>query len=72
MSGALRMEGSTACMTPEGPTDTEEFRGYVQHVLGPTLKEGDRVVMDNLSPHKSQATLSLLEAAGAEVLFVPA
>ena len=28
--------------------------------------------MDNLSPHKSEPTLSLIAQAGAEVLFLPA
>ena len=28
--------------------------------------------MDNLSPHKSQLTLSLIAQAGAQVLFLPA
>jgi transposase len=28
--------------------------------------------MDNLSPHKSELTLSLIEQVGAEVLFLPA
>jgi transposase len=28
--------------------------------------------MDNLSPHKSDLTIELIEAAGAEVLFLPA
>jgi len=27
--------------------------------------------MDNLSPHKNELTLSLIEQAGAEVLFLP-
>ena len=28
-------------------------------VLCPTLRKGDVVIMDNLSPHKSELTLSL-------------
>jgi len=72
MIGALRMDGSTACMTVEGATDTEVFRTYVQEVLVPTLRPGDMVVMDNLAPHKSQSTLELLTQAGASVLFLPA
>jgi transposase len=70
--GAIRVDGSTACMTLEGPTDTEVFRAYVQQVLVPTLRPGEVVVMDNLSPHKSEPTLALLTQAGAEVLFLPA
>lgn len=56
----------------EGATDTEAFRTYVQVVLCPTLRPGDVVVMDNLSPHKQDATLALIEQAGATVAFLPA
>lgn len=59
-------------MTIEGPTDTEVFRAYVEQVLVPTLRAGDIVVLDNLSPHKSDRTLSLIEQQGAQVLFLPA
>src|SRR5208283_3797893 len=45
---------------------------YVQAVLVPTLRSGDIVVMDNLSPHKSDPTLALITQAGAQVLFLPA
>ena len=40
--------------------------------LGPTLRAGDVVIMDNLSPHKSAETLSLIQQIGAAVLFLPA
>jgi len=66
------MDGSTACMTIEGATDTEVFRAYVKEVLCPTLRRGDLVVMDNLAPHKSEPTLDLIRQRGAEVLFLPA
>ena len=69
---SMRLDGSTACMTIEGATDTEVFRAYVRRVLCPTLRKGDIVIMDNLSPHKSEPTLSLIAQAGAEVLFLPA
>src|SRR5207302_10144955 len=65
-------DGSTACMGLEGATDTEIIRAYAQAVLIPTLRAGDIVVMDNLSPHKSDPTLALLAQAGAQVLFLPA
>ena len=41
-------------------------------VLVPTLQSGDIVIMDNLSPHKSDPTLALITSAGAQVLFLPA
>lgn len=72
MISSIRLDGSTACMTIEGATDTEVFRVYVREVLCPTLRAGDVVIMDNLSPHKSELTLALIEQAGAAVLFLPA
>lgn len=72
MISSIRLDGSTACMTIEGATDTEVFRVYVSRVLCPTLRPGDVVVMDNLSPHKSEPTLSLIRQAGARILFLPA
>jgi transposase len=59
-------------MALEGTTDTESFRAYVGEVLVPTLRPGDIVIMDNLSPHKSDPTLALIVHAGAQVLFLPA
>lgn len=72
MISSIRLDGSTACMALEGTTDTESFRAYVAEVLVPTLQSGDIVVMDNLSPHKSDPTLALITSAGAQALFLPA
>jgi len=59
-------------MAVEGATDSEIFRAYVERVLCPTVRAGDLVVMDNLSPHKDESTLCLLTKAGAQVRFLPA
>ena len=72
MMASLRLDGRTECLTLAGATDTESFRAYVERLLVPTLQPGDCVVMDNLSPHKSDPTLALIRQAGAEVLFLPA
>lgn len=70
--GSLRVEGPAACVTLEGATDADVFQAYVREALCPTLRAGDRVILDNLSPHKTDQTLSLIRQAGAEVLFLPA
>ena len=72
MISSIRLDGTTACLTLEGATDTAVFRAYVARVLVPTLRPGDLVIMDNLSPHKSEPTLALITAAGAKVRFLPA
>ena len=72
MLSSLRLDGSTACLTIAGATDTEVFQTYVRAVLCPALRPGDLVVLDNLSPHKNAQTLQLITQAGAEVRFLPA
>ena len=71
MISSIRLDGSTACMTIQGPTTSEIFRIYVEQVLVPTLRPGDVVVLDNLSSHKDPDTIALIQHVGAEVLFLP-
>ncbi|MDB5736587.1 MAG: family transposase, partial [Sphingomonas bacterium] len=69
--GALRLTGMTAPMILDGPMTGEWFLAYVQHVLVPTLRRGDIVIMDNLPAHKGAAVREAIEAAGAALLFLP-
>jgi transposase len=71
MISSIRFDGSTACMTIEGATDTEVFHAYVEQVLVPTLRPGDIVIMDNLGAHKNDRTEALIVATGAKVRFLP-
>lgn len=72
MISSVRLDGSTACMTIEGATDTAVFQAYVREILVPSLRPGDIVVMDNLAPHKNDQTVALITAAAATVRFLPA
>ncbi len=72
MISSIRLDGSTACMTIDGPTDTEVFQAYVREILCPTLRPGDCVVMDNLGTHKNNTTLGLIAGRKANVRFLPA
>ena len=72
MISSVRLDGSTACMTIEGATDTAVFQAYVREILCPSLRPGDIVIMDNLSPHKNEQTVALIAAAGATARFLPA
>lgn len=72
MISSVRLDGTTACMTIEGATDTAVFQAYVRAILVPSLRAGDIVVMDNLAPHKNEHTVKLIEQAGASVRFLPA
>lgn len=71
MISSIRLDGTTACMHLPGAADTAAFVTYLEKVLCPSLKKGDIVVMDNLSVHKSPEVARRVEAAGAEVRFLP-
>jgi transposase len=70
-TGALRLSGMTAPMVLDGPMNGAAFKAYVEQVLAPTLQPGDIVVMDNLAAHKNAAIREAIEAAGAELHYLP-
>lgn len=71
MSAALSLHGIEAVMTIEGATDSEVFHAYAEQVLGPTLRPGDMVVLDNLSAHKTATIRTLIEGRGAQLFYLP-
>lgn len=68
----LRLGGIEAPMVVDGPINGEFFLAYVRRVLVPVLRPGDLVIMDNLGSHKGAAVRAAIEAAGAELRFLPA
>lgn len=69
---SLSLAGVSAPMTLEGAFDGACFALYVEHVLVPELRAGDIVIMDQVPFHKNKRAIALIEAAGAEVLPLPA
>lgn len=69
--GAMSLRGMIATMTVEAATDADIFLAYLDHVLCPALQPGDVVIMDNLSSHKVAGVRERIEAAGAELLYLP-
>jgi transposase len=69
---SLRLDASTTKTTMDGATNTGNFRAYAKEVLCPSLREGDTVILDNLSAHKNEQTIALIEQTGAKVKFLPA
>ena len=68
---ALRHEGITAPFLVEGAVDAEVFTVYLEQVLCPQLREGDTLILDNLSTHKIQAVAPLLAAQGVSIRYLP-
>src|SRR3712207_100822 len=58
-------------MTVEGATDALAFEAYVEHFLAPSLCEGQVVVLDGLGVHRPQRIRELIEARGADLVFLP-
>jgi transposase len=54
-----------------GGTDTEAFATFMEQVLGPELRSGDVVVLDNLAAHKTERVRQAVQARGAVLLFLP-
>jgi len=70
-TAGLRCDGLTAPFVLDGPMNREAFLVYIDKVLGPTLKPGDVVVMDNLPAHKGDQVKALIEARQARLMFLP-
>ena len=67
----LTLRGMIAPFVLDGPINRLSFQTYVEKVLVPELRTGDIVIMDNLSSHKGARVRESIEAAGAELLFLP-
>ena len=68
---SLRLDGIGPGLLVEGGISTAGFEVYVEHLLAPTLKPGQIVIMDNLRQHRGERTRKLIEARGAELWFLP-
>jgi transposase len=71
MVAAIGLVGVVAALTYAGATDAEAFAAFIEQVLGPQLRSGDVVVLDNLSAHKGARVRQAVEARGAVLLFLP-
>jgi transposase len=69
---ALRVGEIAAPCVFDGPMDGSSFRAYVEQFVVPILRHGDIVVMDNLPSHKVAGIRKAIEAAGAELRYLPA
>jgi len=67
----MRFRGMIATMTVAATTDADIFLAYLGHCLCPAFTPGDVVVMDNLSSHKVDGVRQRIEAADAELLYLP-
>lgn len=68
---ALTPDGLRVPWLIEGAMNTETFTWYIQEQLGPTLRPGQVVILDNLSVHKAASIRDALAARHCELRFLP-
>lgn len=67
----LRINGITAPWCLDGAMTGKAFKTYLKTQLIPTLSPGDIVITDNLSSHKVAGVREIIEARGANILYLP-
>jgi len=68
---SLQLSGMGPSMRISGGTDTPVFLAYIEQVLGPTLRPGQIVLLDNLSAHTAPQIAASLAERGCQLWFVP-
>jgi transposase len=68
---SITTKGVGPCLVVEGSTTRGVFEAYLEHVLAPSLRPGQVVVMDNLSAHKGGGVRGLIEQRGCELVYLP-
>jgi transposase len=66
----MGLRGVVATLAVEGAVDTLCFDAYLERVLGPRLRKGDVVVLDNLGAHRASRIEEVAGSRGAEVLWL--
>jgi len=69
--GALGIEGMRCAAIVDGAVNADMFEAFVEQVLLPALRPGDIVIMDNLSSHKRDRVIELIQSAQAELRYLP-
>ena len=68
---ALTPDGLGALVSVDGAVNGAVFAAYLDQVLGPTLRPGDVVVLDNLSVHKVDGLDEIAKKYGARLRYLP-
>ena len=71
MISALRVSGPVSSLMFKGTLNGELFVTWLRESLCPVLKNGDIVILDNLSCHKVAGVTELLSQVGARAEYLP-
>jgi transposase len=67
----FRQTGIVAPMLIKGAMNGEAFLAYIEQCLAPRIKRKDIVVIDNVSFHKVAGVEEAIQAAGADLRYLP-
>ncbi|MBC8077879.1 MAG: transposase [Chloroflexales bacterium] len=68
---SLTTKGMGPALSVSGGVDRLTFEAYLEQVLGPSLRAGQIVILDNLSAHKGGRIEQLVAARGCRLLYLP-
>lgn len=69
--GAINRDGQMAALEVRGATDELVMLAFIREILAPVLEQGDVVVMDNLTSHKTRRVQEAFAALGVTALYLP-
>jgi len=64
---SLTIAGLGPSLILSGAVTSAVFEHYIEHILGPSLRPGQIVLLDNLSAHKSRRIEALVAARGCRI-----
>jgi len=67
---SVSLEEMGASLTVEGATTALVFEAYVEHVLAPSLRKGQVVLIDNRGAHRPKRVGELIEERGCELVYL--
>ena len=68
---SLTLDGMGPSLMTVGGVTTPMFEAYIEHILGPTLRPGQLVLLDTLSAHKSTRLRALVAARDCRLWYLP-
>src|SRR5579883_909647 len=69
---SLSVQGIGEAMLLDGSTDAAAFEMYIEHILAPSLRKGQIVILDNLAIHLGPRIKQAIEGRSCQLLFLPA
>lgn len=68
---SLTTQGIGPTLVFSGSLNRTTFETYIEHVLGPSLHEGQVVILDNASAHHGGRVAHLIEERGCRLCYLP-